>query len=71
MNTLLVLRDHDTGSTEPAPDTYAERTAARAVVRDAEGKVGLIYSIPREVWRKNERARNVTTRTFVDFSNTK
>jgi ADP-ribose pyrophosphatase YjhB (NUDIX family) len=44
MKTLAVLRDLDIASDIPAPEHYEERTAARAVVYDAEGNVGLMYS---------------------------
>ncbi len=44
MKTLAVLRDLDTGSDVPDPAVYEERTAARAVVFDADQNVGLIYS---------------------------
>ena len=44
VKTLLVLRDPDIGSNVPDPTSYEERTAARAVVFDNEGNVGLIYS---------------------------
>lgn len=41
---LITLQDSDIGSTEPAPEIYVERVAARAVVFDTEGKVALFHS---------------------------
>ncbi len=44
MKTIKVICDADIGSDLPAPDVYWERTSARAIVFNLEGKIATAYS---------------------------
>lgn len=44
MSPLQVIRDADIGSDIPAPDVYRERTSARAIVFNADGKVAILHA---------------------------
>ena len=44
MRTLLTITDADVGYDTPEPARYQERTAARAVVFDADKKIALLHS---------------------------
>ena len=44
MNPLKIIRDADIGSDIPAPDAYRERTSARAIVFNTEGKVAILHA---------------------------
>ena len=44
MNPIQIIRDADIGSDIPAPDSYRERTSARAIVFNADGKVAILHA---------------------------
>ena len=44
MNPIQIIRDADIGSDIPAPSVYKERTSARAIVFNADGKVAILHA---------------------------
>lgn len=44
MNPLQIIRDADIGSDISAPDVYRERTSARAIVFNENGKIALLHA---------------------------
>lgn len=44
MNILAIIKDEDLGTGVPAPESYAERSAARGIVFDREGNVALFHA---------------------------
>ena len=44
MELVLTIRDADIGELFPPPTEYKERTAARAIVLDTEGKIALLHA---------------------------
>jgi hypothetical protein len=41
MEVIKIIREADVGESFPIPSVYEERTAARAIVFDTEGKIAL------------------------------
>lgn len=48
MNLLATIRDKDFGLDNPAPQSYEERTAARAVVFDSDMNIALLHSLVKQ-----------------------
>lgn len=44
MNPLQIIKDADIGSEIPAPNAYRERTSARAILFNADGKVAILHA---------------------------
>ncbi len=44
MKIIKIIRDSDIGSSVPEPTEYKPRKAARAIVRDREGRIALLHA---------------------------
>src|SRR6185369_12604994 len=44
MHVIKIIRDEDAGTSAPAPDSFRERVAARAVVFNKEQKIALLHA---------------------------